>query len=58
VFRIPTEICWQSNQNNECRKITITKKEETFQFNSVFKATQPIIVDPDGWVLKGDPNFK
>jgi len=42
----------------ECRKITITKKEETFRFNFVSKATQPIVIDPDGWVLKGDPNFE
>ena len=58
VFKIPTEICWQSNQKNECKKVTITKKEETFQFNFVSKATQPIVIDPDGWVLKGDPNYK
>ncbi|SVA54815.1 uncharacterized protein METZ01_LOCUS107669, partial [marine metagenome] len=22
------------------------------------KATQPIVIDPDGWVLKGNPNYK
>ncbi|MBN4080956.1 M1 family metallopeptidase [Caldithrix abyssi] len=57
IFWIPIKVCWGCDQNGECREIDITKKDEVFHFNFDTKPTQPAIIDPDGWVLKGDPNL-
>jgi len=56
IFRIPTKVCWGSGQNIECREIEITREDEIFHFNFDLQPTQPAIIDPDSWVLKGDSN--
>ncbi len=58
VYRIPTELCWERGQNEECRNIELTKKDQVFHFNFDVKPKHPAVIDPDGWVLKGDAKLK
>ena len=53
-FRLPLTLCWGEEPTQVCRDITSGSHEDTFRFRFQTRPTSPVMLDPDGWVLKGD----
>ena len=48
TFKIPSNVCWL----DDCRKVEINYRKNSFKFNFDQKPIQLGVIDPDGWILK------
>ncbi len=52
-FRVPLQLCWGINTDRVCRAATSSFCEDVLRFRFDTRPSGPVVLDPDGWVLKG-----
>jgi aminopeptidase N len=53
-FRVPLQLCWGQGASRVCRDAVAGSSEDTFRFLFDARPTGEAVLDPDGWILKGD----
>ena len=53
-FRVPLDFCWGDGAARVCREATAGSARDILRFAFDERPPGPVMVDPDGWVLKGD----
>lgn len=53
-FRVPLQLCWNQGPSRDCRDAVAGSSEDTFRFFFDSRPQDRAVLDPDGWVLKGD----
>jgi len=52
-FRVPLQLCWGTGADRVCRGATSSSGEDVLRFHFDTRPSGPVVLDPDGWALKG-----